>query len=290
MSHSYEFDPKNIDMAAHAYPRTLSKDVYSGDFSIRLAQKKEQVVFRKGTSELIPIFFYSSGVDTALRRGLRHIRATEKQAYGIWVLTRGAIRITTSQGSRTIKGQSIVITDSSAPFFAEALVDDSRLNEHYLAVIPAHIFHMYVSGVPNLNGTTFPAIGFNGRIIADVISLLFEDDNVDPTSSCDLLKSALRAIARIFQHEITSASRRHTIREVRLKNIYSFIKLELADADFSLTRVATRCKISERYLCQLMRDNGESFAKAVRRLRLTAAMSGSAIETNDSSRSPKSGN
>jgi AraC-like DNA-binding protein len=75
----------------------------------------------------------------------------------------------------------------------------------------------------------------------------------------------------MVQEKLCGTAHRHSLREARLESIMAIVDLEMSNPDLSLSEVAHRCRISERYLCKLMRESGETFAQALRRKRLARA-------------------
>lgn len=271
MAQLYEFEFAESDMLSHPYSKVLAEDVYAGEFSVRLRGKRAAVEFSKGGSQVVPIFSYRSGIDTAFRRNYRHIREGDPETCAIWIVKKGSIKVTTSTGTRTVNQNSILLTHSSSPFMAEALVGESESNEHLLAIVPFHMLHVCSSAMPHINGISFSADVADGAVVARTLDMLYAHPELDLASSCEMLQVVLRALARMLTVRLEHTTYQQSVAGARLQDIFASIALEVSNPDVTAADIARRCGISERYLCKLLSTTGRTFREILKEERMGLA-------------------
>ncbi|MNI67298.1 Transcriptional activator NphR [compost metagenome] len=76
-----------------------------------------------------------------------------------------------------------------------------------------------------------------------------------------MIRALLKTSADIATEQGVEVVSRQSISEKRMAEVEYLISLNLSNPDFSLTAAALACKISPRYLCHVLRENGTTFSE-----------------------------
>lgn len=207
-----------------------------------------------------------------MRRTHRRVREEGKQFYIAWLVEKGQVSVSGANGTRTVAAGSIMLTNASDASYIEAVIGKDGEHRDKMALVPAHLLHRHLPRHAPLNTMAFPATGVDGTIVASLINLLFATgDEMSREDAAAMLELLLGALARLIAGETDHGLERRSMQQLRLAQVRSNIELQMANPRLSLAEVARMCGISPRYLAQVMRASGTSFATMLREKRLAEA-------------------
>jgi len=273
MEQLYVLDPERRPCAlALDYRATVARECFDGEIGFGGEDVRAGLILSKGADAPAPVLSLAASVDTSMRRSWSHVRATNRHVYLVWLVRQGRLRMRHAAGHHVCEAGSISIFDSSLPFFSEALVDAERIHSSLFAVVPSHQFRTYIPDCRGLAGAPLDARCGDGRLIAKILGLLYEDgDRLDRSAGEDLLEIALKGLRRLVHSGGRSAAPCLPSRAQRLRALQSYIDQHLSDARLSASTAAQALGISPRYLSYLLKDAGVSFVELVSRKRQALA-------------------
>jgi AraC-like DNA-binding protein len=268
MKSLYVLEPDRMDGDAVDYRSVVARECFDGEIGFLKETGRPKLVLTKGAETPVSILALSASLDTCMRRTLSHVRAAKEQVYLVWLVRRGALRMSHADGCYVSAEGRIAVFDSSLPFFSEALVNAEGQHDSLFAIVPADLFRTYLPDARGLAGRPLGGDVPDGRLLRQVLALLYEEgDRLDRGAGQELLAVALKALRRMTEEQGTCPARRSSVREERLRALEAHIDLHLTNPRLSPQTAAAALGVTPRYLGYLLKDTGVSFSRLVQRKR-----------------------
>jgi AraC-like DNA-binding protein len=268
----YQFSGSVPEFLVSSFADVLGEEICSGEIGAGHDASPGEVILEKGASLPVPIFSLRSRLTTTMRRTQRHVRETNKQFHMVWLIEKGRLSISTSSGVKVLAPGTVMVMDSRNPSYIEALIDETGEHRNMFALVPSHMIHAHIPASVNLNAIVFSPDGPDCRLVGGLIALLFRTgDDLAKDEASSLLDLMLRAVARLGNADGRASPVGQGMRMARHAQILSHIDLHLANSRLTMADVARMSGISTRYLAQIMRREGASFASVLRDRRLDLA-------------------
>jgi AraC family transcriptional activator of tynA and feaB len=262
---TYALESQNFsEDELRSYDAIATREFYQGQFNAIPTNGRYDIRLEKGFCHPISVMEWDSGMYTSYRRTWQHIRENSIDVYALWAIESGSLRVTQSNGTTSIPLSNLSLLSSQEAFFAEAMPNHESSFKAKIAVIPGHIFRSYIAQCKDFLGMSVNADTGEGRIIRDILSILYEEgDNISTKSADELIAQALRSLQRITQDPHLGIKPKLTLKEAHLRKIENCIDFNLTDPDISSSAIAKKCGISVRYLYYLLKENGTSFSTLI---------------------------
>lgn len=265
----YQFSGSVPEFLGSTFAQVLGEEIYSGEVGAARDAAPGEVTLEKGASLPVPIFSLRARLTTTMRRTQRHIREGGKQFHVLWLIERGQLSISCSTGLKILEPDTVMITDSSNPFYIEALTGERGEHRNIFALVPSHLVHEHCSETAGLNALTFAPDSADCRLAAELIGVLFRTgDQIQPRDASLLLEMLLRAMGRMISAQVGERGARQSMGEVRFAQILAHIDLHLGNPELAMDDIARRVGISPRYLSRVMRGQGTSFGRTLKERRM----------------------
>ncbi|WP_421527181.1 hypothetical protein [Pseudomonas brenneri] len=201
----------------------------------------------------------SSRSSNEFRRSWEHIRDDKVNAITLSYVKSGGLSVTQGDNVSELRAGDFTFTRTTNPLYCKNCVINGKSTEWYFIVFPPDlVYRHFPHGIPICTRLTAPP----GRqlILAHLMTVLSEEgESLGSSVVDDLISALLKTCSDIAVEQGVEAVSRQSIGEKRMEGVISLISLNLSNPDFSLTAAAAACKISTRYLCHVLRDNGTSF-------------------------------
>jgi AraC-like DNA-binding protein len=266
----FNYSGADVSAAAATYKSIIQSEFYDGDLETG-DQTHVELSLEKELDYPISIVRLKSRNRISYRRSWHHIRANPIEVFVVWLTQRGGLKVSRS-GEECVTGEGggCAVFDSATPFYAELVTDEDGMHESVQAIIPAHLFRIYVGHVGACNVSLSVELVAT-TVVARLIELLAEHGHaLERPLAVSTVETLLRALGESITHSARAHPRR-SIRDKRYDDIETFIMRNLTNRALTVSMVASRCGISPRYLCYLLKMRGQSFAGLVWQARFEKA-------------------
>jgi AraC-like DNA-binding protein len=251
------------------YKQVIYKEFYDGEIG-SASDGPINLFLEKGLEYPISIVHLCTPNRITYRRSQHHIRVNQVNVYVVWLIRRGGLKLSRTNGSFSVNEDQIMVFDSSTPFFAELECDDRGVHDSLQAVIPAHLFREYLGGLSECHAVL--DIKRDKMTVAhQMIELLAKHGH---GLSRDVATTLSNGLLQSIGETLTSngaEKMRKSIADRRLEDIEQFVTRNLTNRDLSTNLIAEACKISPRYLCYILKSAGYTFSQLVWDKRLERA-------------------
>lgn len=267
----YTYNGDNVHEFKRQYGNVIREEFYDGDMDLDPISSLN-VTVEKALSRPMVLMRLRTNAGISFRRSWAHIRAKNIGIRVIWFVHKGSLRLVRSRHSCTVTAGEAGILDSGLPFFAHAIPDENGSFEATQAIVPAHLFLSHLPAALEFD-RPFTLFSTGKNVVAKLLEILFgEGDKLGLSAVDPLVVAFLEALADdINQQTVVGGSRRQSVVDKRLADIESYIMKNLTDPDLSYDEVASKCGISPRYLCYVLKANNTSFSNLLWSQRLPKA-------------------
>ncbi|MER7467974.1 helix-turn-helix domain-containing protein [Streptomyces sp. NPDC097981] len=204
------------------------------------------------------------------RRGAGHIRRGDPENYFLFLVHGSPVGLEQNRSNALLRAGDMALFDSSHPMSCEFL-DEGRLSRVSLLRVPRSALPLPQDQATRLLGTRLATGTVSGALLASYLTgLRTHAERADPTELSRLASVGLDLCAAYLavQSGGPGALSAETRRQVLLARIRAFIDHNLPDLRLGPDTIAAHHHISVRLLHSLFREEPETVAATIRRLRL----------------------
>jgi len=232
---------------------------YDGE-GVLLDPRRVHLELKMAPAAPFPMGTVKSRSHYAFRRTWDHIRDNKENVVTLRYVRAGSLCVSQGGNVTELNPGELTFTKSNLPFCVENIPNNRDAAEWVFVLFPLDVSHRHFpNGVPIGKKLTMA----RGRcsLIPTILSLLVDEGEAicDETKK-DLVSSLLRELASAADEQGAQAGPRQSIGEKRIEQITAYVTLHMANPELSFAAVAQACKISQRYLSHLLKENGTTFS------------------------------
>ncbi|GLW11549.1 AraC family transcriptional regulator [Microtetraspora sp. NBRC 13810] len=214
------------------------------------------------------------------RRTQRRIRQSDTGQYQLSLILRGRSRVRQEYREATLRSTDLVLYDTSRPFHASSMADDTAEMSKRPPKVPSDGFILQFSRdllpLPASSVERLLAVRLSGRkgvaaLLRGMLRQAMQQyDQFSPVEAIRVSTSILDLVTALLSREGGTApdALLNDPRGVLLLRVKAFIEQRLADVDLTSEMIAAAHHVSIRHLQKLFEQQGLSVASWIRRRRL----------------------
>jgi len=264
----YSYSGNDIAEFRRTYMVAARQEYYDGDLGID-ASDRFDMTLQRALAEPIALLRVKMRSGMSYHRSWRHIRSNKVGVRVIWFVREGEAKIVRSQGACTVVAGECFILDSNMPFYIHTHGENGF--DAITANVPAHLFLSHLPVATEFN-TPFEIDAGGRHVISKLLDLLFsEGDHLSRSAVEPLVTAFLATLSDNISELVGRMSTRENAVDMRFAEIRNYIMKNLTNPDLGYSQVAAHCRISTRYMCNVLKANNTSFSKLLWSQRLLKA-------------------